>query len=247
MNAKPSGLGYYVETKLPSDTSTVAKGQLAVVKVNQLSDDKAVTIKTNAKSYVAASSVEQGNAFKIISYYMNHLNELGTLGDSEIKAVATDSSKTVTADEVMSFDFVASEEQQKAIENGEAVDLKITADKIENGALYLIVHESKIRTGTYDVLLVRANQNELSIEVPDLSPVTIAKLTVDSAETIMTTEQAVDNTEPEVLQENTENNNGFRIVMYILLVVAIGGLVVLFVIMKKKDALPELPGFLKRK
>ncbi|MDD3138751.1 MAG: leucine-rich repeat protein [Lachnospiraceae bacterium] len=244
INTQPSGLGYYVERKLPSDTSTIANGQLAVVKINQLSGDKAVTIKTNAKSYVAASSTEQGNAFKVISYYMNHLNELGTLGDSEIKSAATDNSKIVTADEVMSFDFEASEEQQKAIENGETVDLKITADKIENGALYLIVHESKVRTGTYDVLLARANQNELLINVPDLSPVTIAKITVDSAEEITTTELVNDDTEPEVLQESTDSNNGFRIVMYILLIVAIGGLVVLFVIMKKKDALPD---FLKRK
>ena len=56
---------------------------------------------------------------------------------------------------------------------------KIKSDELEKGSLYLITHESNVRTDTFDVALEKATTEGLDVELADLSPVTISKITYD--------------------------------------------------------------------
>ena len=44
----------------------------------------------------------------------------------------------------------------------------------------MVIHESNVRDGYYDDALLEAENDMLEFSVPDLSPVTIAKVTVDN-------------------------------------------------------------------
>ena len=227
-------LGEVLETMLP-ETTTLASDQQAATTLNQIDDSKAVDITTNAKDTNAATSEQKNNALKIVNWYMNNLEELGNLGSQEIKDAATDSSKSVTFDMLASFDVTPSDAQQDAIDNKQDVDLTISSPDIEDGALYLVIHESDLREGTFDVALTQAYGSEIDIKVPDLSPVTLTKIIVTDAEVISSssTQQSTEEL-PQEVEESNKNNSGFRVIMYFLIVVAIGGAVVLLVLAKRR-------------
>lgn len=237
-------MGEYVTTKLPTTTET-ATDQKAMISWTKLSDASKIIVTTNAAQAQDASEEQLANAEKVINYYMNHLDELGKLGADDIRAAANDSAKSVTCETISSIDVTPSETQQEAMDNGEMVDLKITSDAIENGSIYLIVHESDMREGTFDVLLCEADGDALNISIPDLSPITISKLTVEDIEELNVTEDSTEDS-PEALAEDESDNSGFRIAVYILLVVAIGGACALLVLAKKRNGGSSLP-FMKRK
>ena len=227
-------LGEVLETMLP-ETTTLASDQQAATTLNQIDDSKVVDITTNAKDTNAATSEQKNNALKIVNWYMNNLEELGNLGSQEIKDAATDSSKSVTFDMLASFDVTPSDAQQDAIDNKQDVDLTISSPDIEDGALYLVIHESDLREGTFDVALTQAYGSEIEIKVPDLSPVTLTKIIVTDAEVISSssTQQSTEEL-PQEVEESNKNNSGFRVIMYFLIVVAIGGAVVLLVLAKRR-------------
>ena len=227
-------LGEVLETMLP-ETTTLASDQQAATTLNQIDDSKVVDITTNAKDTNAATSEQKNNALKIVNWYMNNLEELGNLGSQEIKDAATDSSKSVTLDMLASFDVTPSDAQQDAIDNKQDVDLTISSPDIEDGALYLVIHESDLREGTFDVALTQAYGSEIDIKVPDLSPVTLTKIIVTDAEVISSssTQQSTEEL-PQEVEESNKNNSGFRVIMYFLIVVAIGGAVVLLVLAKRR-------------
>ena len=227
-------LGEVLETMLP-ETTTLASDQQAATTLNQIDDSKVVDITTNAKDTNAATSEQKNNALKIVNWYMNNLEELGNLGSQEIKDAATDSSKSVTFDMLASFDVTPSDAQQDAIDNKQDVDLTISSPDIEDGALYLVIHESDLREGTFDVALTQAYGSEIDIKVPDLSPVTLTKIIVTDAEVISSssTQQSTEEL-PQEVEESNKNNSGFRVIMYFLIVVAIGGAVVLLVLAKRR-------------
>lgn len=196
---------------------------------------RAYTLSAKVSSLNAATSEQKNNALKIVNWYMNNLEELGNLGSQEIKDAATDSSKSVTFDMLASFDVTPSDAQQDAIDNKQDVDLTISSPDIEDGALYLVIHESDLREGTYDVALTQAYGSEIDIKVPDLSPVTLTKIIVTDAEVISSssTQQSTEEL-PQEVEESNKNNSGFRVIMYFLIVVAIGGAVVLLVLAKRR-------------
>lgn len=227
-------LGEVLETMLP-ETTTLASDQQAATTLNQIDDSKVVDITTNAKDTNAATSEQKNNALKIVNWYMNNLEELGNLGSQEIKDAATDSSKSVTFDMLASFDVTPSDAQQDAIDNKQDVDLTISSPDIEDGALYLVIHESDLREGTFDVALTQAYGSDIDIKVPDLSPVTLTKIIVTDAEVISSssTQQSTEEL-PQEVEESNKNNSGFRVIMYFLIVVAIGGAVVLLVLARRR-------------
>ena len=227
-------LGEVLETMLP-ETTTLASDQQAATTLNQIDDSKVVDITTNAKDTNAATSEQKNNALKIVNWYMNNLEELGNLGSQEIKDAATDSSKSVTFDMLASFDVTPSDAQLDAIDNKQDVNLTISSPDIEDGALYLVIHESDLREGTFDVALTQAYGSEIDIKVPDLSPVTLTKIIVTDAEVISSssTQQSTEEL-PQEVEESNKNNSGFRVIMYFLIVVAIGGAVVLLVLAKRR-------------
>lgn len=228
-------LGESAQTQVPATTEK-AKDQKATITLNQIAADADAQISSNGASLTDATEAQKNNALKIINWYLNNLDELGKLGASEIRAAANDENKSVVCDILASVDVVPSADQQTAIDNQEDVDLRLSSADIEDGALYLIVHESQLREGIYDVLLSRASGDSIEINIPDLSPVTVSKITVNDIEQLeMVTESTQTEETPEALVEEESSNTGFRIAMYILLIVAIGGLAALFFIAKKRN------------
>ena len=228
-------LGEVFETMLPIST-TMASSQNASTMLNVLENGGVMDIITNAKETSLATEEQKNDALTIVNWYLNNLEELGNLGSPEVKAAATDPTKSVTFDVLTSIDVTPTDEQQKAIDNQQDVNLTVSSFEIEDGALYLIVHESDLRKGTFDVLLTRAYGNEIDINVPDLSPVTLTKITINDVNSISSesTETSTEDT-PQEIQDNDKENSGFRVVMYILLFVAVGGAGVLFVLAKRRN------------
>lgn len=227
-------LGEVFETMLP-ETTTLAENQQATTSLNKIDDSKVVDITTNAKDTNNTTDEQKNDALKIVNWYMNNLESLGNLGSPEVKAAATDASKSVTFDMLASFDVIPSDEQQGAIDNQQNVDLTVSSPDIEDGALYLVIHESDLRADTFDVLLTQAYGNEIDINVPDLSPVTLTKITVGETDSISSssTQLSTEDT-PQEVENNDKGNSGVKVIMYILIVVAVGGAATLLVFAKRK-------------
>ena len=234
--------GTAVETLLPSneEINTVETAQRAATTLIKLIDNSDSTIETNAESYENSSADQREMAYLILTYYMNHLDELGELGSEDIQDAATDDSKEVSFEVLSSVDVKASDEQMTEIEKDGTAELTLTSDDFEDGELYFVVHESEVRSDTYDVILLTATKNTLSLELPDFSPVTVAKISIDE----IVSQEEVTETEtenPQLIAEAVDaeddaqqSNDGFRIVMYVLIVVAFVVLAALFVLMKKQ-------------
>lgn len=104
------------------------------------------------------------------------------------------------------------------------------------GNFYSAMPEEMKKNSNLYVLLSRASGDSIEINIPDLSPVTVSKITVNDIEQLeMVTESTQTEETPEALVEEESSNTGFRIAMYILLIVAIGGLAALFFIAKKRN------------
>ena len=230
-------IGTAVETALPTTTeiNAVAQDQEAETKMIKLSN-QSILVDTNAASYEAASTDSKEMAYLIITYYMNHLEELGELGSEDIVDAATDESKSVSLEVVASIDVEPSDEQLSAMSKDENAELIVSSDKIEDGELYFVVHESNKRTDTFDVLLATAENNEITMNLPDFSPVTIAKVTISDAEKEQViTADATENAEfvSENVEETDNGSTGsFRTVMYVLIILAFVGIIAVFVLMK---------------
>ncbi len=227
-------LGTVTQRTLPT-TSTVDSTQKAVVTLHNLPTDNTFVLTTNAANATdQATSQQKNNAYKIVDYYKNNLKELGALGSDEIANAATNDNMEVTFDILTSVDIEASEEQKAAIANGDEIELKMTSSDFEDDALYLVIHESDVRTGEFDVMLAKLDNDELTMSLQDLSPVTITKVSVNKVQGI---EEAVDETsETDIPDEITEdtNNKPYAWVAYLLIIVAVAFLAVLFVGIKKK-------------
>lgn len=227
-------LGEAFETTLP-ETTIQAENQQASTTLNKIDDSKTVDITTNAKDTNNATDEQKNNALKIVNWYMNNLEELGNLGSTEITAAATDASKSVTFDMFASFDVTPSSEQQNSIDKNQDVNLSISSPDIEDGALYLVIHESDLRANTFDVLLTKAYGNEIDINVPDLSPITLTKITVDTTDSISSsaTQLSAKDT-PQEIQNNAKDNSKFKGIIYIFIIVAVGGAATFLVLAKRK-------------
>ena len=229
-------LGSYVERMLPNGVVAVADGQLATSTLNKLGDGVKPEFTSNAASLGEITDEQLANAYQILDYYSDNLEELGDLGSTEIKQAATNEQKEVVFDVLTAVDIEPSEEMLTAMENNENVEVTISSDSIVDGELYFIIHESTEREGTYDVILTKANGNELGFEVPDLSPVTFTKVTINTVKELPVEDEVMET--PEVVEDS--GNGGLSaktIVLYVVLVLLIGGFVV-FTILFKKRKLP---------
>lgn len=227
------------ELSLPSSSeiNKVVSSQKAEVSLQKLlGDGNVANVKTNAKNLNVATSGQKDMAYLILNYYMNHLDELGELGSDKIKAAATNENATVSFEVVSAFDVEPSEEQAKEMSDNGSANLVLTSDSFENGGLYLVIHESEQREDTYDVLLTELEDNTISMNLPDFSPVTVAKIDITEKENVGVTEN-IDTENVQLIaesdEEQTASNNGFRIVMYILIVFAFVVFGIMFVLIKK--------------
>ena len=234
-STKTVELGTVSQRSLPV-TITTDSTQKAVVTLHNLPAENSVVLTTNAASASEqASSQEKNNAYKIVDYYKNNLKELGALGSDEIMNAATNDNMEVTFDILASVNVEASEDQKTAIANGEEFDLTLSSADFEEGALYLVIHESDVREGEFDVMLSGLENGVITMPLKDLSPVTITKVSVSTVQGIdeAVEEDTIESESPEEITEET-NNKPFAWVAYLLIVVAVGFLVVLFIGIKKR-------------
>lgn len=234
-------MGEYKSIELPSNL-TKDSMQKASSNINDNIELNANITSSNAASYSSlkvnktdtaytAKTEKLNNAKKIIAYYADNLTELGNLGWKQLQVDSANKDKIVTFDELMSVDFKASATQLETIKAGDGARLTISSDKFEDGATYFVVHESETRTGIYDILLTRSNGNTLDITVPDLSPVTIAKVSISDNNN---SAQETTTTAPVEL-EVKKDNGGKVMAVTILFIIAIIALGALFIMAKKRN------------
>jgi len=197
-------LGTAVETTMPSKALVDAtnESQVAETELVQRFDTGNLQLATNADACVAGSAEQSLKASNILSYYMNHLDELGDLGSKEIKDAMTDATATVKFDVLSTFDVQANEAQRQAMEQGENVNLMVKSDEITDGELYFAIHESDMREGAYDVMLVTAENDCVTLNLPDLSPITLVKVSI-SKTPVMEPEPDTSTPEPGVTDDPT--------------------------------------------
>ena len=143
----------------------------------------------------------------------------------------------VTFDVLSSIDVTPSEEQKEAIAHGENAEITFTSSDFDSDAEYLLIHESEARDGEYDVMLSKAKGNDITMSLPDLSPVTIVSVNVEKIPSIdSAAEDTVEEGEPEPIVEQ-EDKHPYAAVAYILIIICVGVLVVLFIQIKKRGGL----------
>lgn len=231
MELKPV-LGTVVTKNLPISTDALEE-QEASSKLKDLDADTPMVVITNGETSGEVTVEQKDHAYKILAYYKNNLKALEELGGTEIVDASSDADKQVTFEIVSSKDVLPNEEQKAAFAAGNTTDVTFTSGEFEDDALYLVIHESMERENTYDVMLDHPQGGTITMNLPDLSPITIAKVTVGEVEQIESTAVEPENNQPEEIEE-TEGGNTYTVFAYCLIVVALGLLAVLGVQIKKK-------------
>lgn len=217
-----TGLGNVVQLEMDEvKSSSAASNQKGTGALIKLPENGSVisTINTNGSEANAVSVDSINNAYVIMEYYTNHLDELGELGSEDITSAAKDASKAVILETVVSADIKPSPTQEAAIKNGVTTKVNVSFDGIDNNSLYLVIHESEARVGTYDVTMVKPKNGMLEFSLADLSPVTIAKVKVDNVSNLnLVEDQDVESVDGPV---EGNSNNALRFVVYGLIIVAL--------------------------
>lgn len=135
---------------------------------------------------------------------------------------------------IFSADVKPSNSQKTAMEENRKVQLTLTHDELKNGEEYLVVHESTERDGKYDVLLVTAENNSITLSLQDLSPISVAKLSVESVTALAAgaTEGAPSPAGEAVVTESGNTNLIFAIILIVLIA---GGALALVFFMKQRQ------------
>lgn len=196
------------------------------------------SITANVASFMDTSAIQKENANVIMNYFAANMGELGSKSeDADIQAAASDENITTTFTGLTTVEITPNEEQLQSVANQQPAYVTLSCSGVEDGAKYMIIHESSAREGEYDILIVEASDGELAFELDDFSPVSVAA--IDFTETEPDEPTPVD--EP----EDNEDNGGMSKALGVILVIAILALAAYF--MKKKGMLPEinLPFFRK--
>ena len=232
----PSGKPGHISNLVSSDFSSVTDDALkdSGSTVSELGTDSYVMaggFTTNCDSVTDTTDEQKANANKILKYYAANPSLLTDLGVTGIDAETDDKSKiAVNIDSILSVDANPSDEQKESIKSGNGADVEFTGDGItfEDGTPYLVVHESTEREGTYDVLVVNAADGSLDFNLQDLSPISIAKVSVVtvpvSDATVSSSEKETEEA-PEVSSANSGLKNVFLFVL--LAILFVGGIFVI--------------------
>ncbi len=217
-----TGLGHVVQLKMDEVRAASAasnqKGTGVLIKLPE-NGSAISTINTNGLEANAISAESINNAYVIMEYYTNHLNKLGELGSKDITSAAKDASKAVILETVVSADIKPSPTQEAAIKNGVTTKVNVSFDGIDNNSLYLVIHESEERVGTYDVTMVKPKNGILEFSMPDLSSITIAKVKVDNVSNLnLVEEQDVESVDG---PSKSNSSNTLRFVVYGLIIVGL--------------------------
>ena len=232
----PSGNPGHISNLVSSDFSSVTDDALkdSGSTVSELGTDSYVMaggFTTNCDSVTDTTDEQKDNANKILKYYAANPSLLTDLGVTGIDAETDDKSKiAVNIDSILSVDANPSEEQKKSIKSGNGADVEFTGDGItfEDGTPYLVVHESTEREGTYDALVVNAANGSLDFNLEDLSPISIAKVsvvTVPVSDATVSSSETGTEEAPEVSSENSGLKNVFLFIL--LAILFVGGIFVI--------------------
>ena len=217
-------------SELTNKTDTTQKAK-TVYNVIENGDISGIT--TNAKSLKATTTEQKETARKILDHYMSNLSKVGQMGYPALSTAAKDEKKSATFTEFISVDVTPSEEQVNAVAKGEKAYLTLTSKDIEDGKYYLAIHGSDKRTGSYDVLLVKAKGNTIAMNLPDLSPVTIASIIIGDAI------GAGAETSAQTMEQPTTATDGINMQNLLILLLIAGGVaaafIVVMVLIKKKS------------
>ena len=215
----PLGTVYRLST-MPVDLITKSPAQKAEGTVIYPESGQAVALLSsngkNTKDINGTASLD--NLYKIMTYYSNNLDKLSELGSDELADASANENKAVSLNVVAAGDIIPSQIQESQINNGKKAQVEVEFDGIDNGGLYLVVHESTKRTGAYDVLLQSAKDGKLDFELIDLSPVAVAKVEIVEAGTLVSDLNGTG----ALTRTNTvtHKNNTLRNVVLVLLFIA---------------------------
>ena len=228
--------GETVTIKKPSKSSSevAAEGQEAEFELEKLSGES-VVFDLKGASFTDTSEEQLESAYTVINYYLNHISELGDLGSIDIKNIADDKDYEVKANVLASMDIVPSADMEKDFEESGKYTLKASSAELEDGSLYFIVHESEDRDNTFDITLETAKNGELSMELKDLSPVTISKISYEDVTLAAADTEEVGGTTEAITSTDVKKGMDAKRIFFILFgVIAIGGAATMLVIYGRK-------------
>ncbi len=138
------------------------------------------SVNSNCLSMSETDMVTRLHANTFITHYFEDLDDLAALGFADAFSLKNDTEHNLSIRAISSFDLIPTEEQQQLIDEGKMVKIEIDSKNLEDGT-YLLVHESKDRPDNYDIMLVEVENNTLVIELQDLSPISLAKVSIVKA------------------------------------------------------------------
>lgn len=227
--------GSYTITQVPTLTST--DNRATVTLLDDTADVSSI-VKAKEGTVTASSVTQMGNANAIFEYYANNIGELGVRsGVKSLKNAESNKNATIDISALVSFELAPTAEQEKSIKNGKGVALEVTFDGIENGSLYLVVHESAAR-GEFDILLVEAEDDYLSFMLEDLSPISIAKVNIgQTLDVEVDADKDDENAEGDVpagTTPDTDETEGDSASAVLVMIIFFAAIVVGFIALKKK-------------
>ena len=159
------------------------------------------SVNSNCLSMSETDMVTRLHANTFITHYFENLDDLAALGFAEAFSLKDDTEHNLSIQAISSFDLIPTEEQQQLIDEGKMVEIEIDSKDLEDGT-YLLIHESKDRPDNYDIMLVEVENNTLVIELQDLSPISLAKVSIVKAK--------ADTPEPIVEKTAAVKTGGFK-------------------------------------
>lgn len=139
---------------------------------------KGTITKSGGSTIAETSKDDRVKANKLFAYYTDTANLASIVTEPEYKEQLLSPGAKVKMTALTSIDVDPTVEQQETIKKGHTVDYTINASGMKEGNVYLLLHQSNTRASSYDVILTRATSNGLTVELPDLSPISIAEVEI---------------------------------------------------------------------
>ncbi len=199
-------------------------------KLLNLSGSYVADFESNCEAVEESSVDAKRHANTLFSHYFDNLTDLSSLGYKEAASLQNDKEHALSLTAITSLELIPTDNQKEVIESGQKVKVTLKSNKIEDGT-YIVVHESSKRNDQYDIMVVEAVDNELIFELADMSPISIAKLSVVKTGITIPTP----NPTPEPKSEPKSNNR----MIYLALCAVLAALVVGLYYYKRKNRSPR--------
>lgn len=183
-------------------------------------------VTSNCLSVNDTLSEAKEHANIIFNYFASNLSRLSELGSSQIEQALSDGNKEVDLSAILSVDVLPTEEQKVLMNEGKPVEVTLFSNDFVDGVEYLVVHESTVRADSYDTILVTAKNSSLTMELEDLSPISVARISVKDP---VTADSGIAGNTNEIKAANSsankKDNSGLKNIFIALVLVAGLGIV----------------------